>query len=276
MDDIDVRILSTWNDYDRLVLNAGDVLYLPPRVAHCGTSLSEQCMTLSVGCRAPSACELVSRVAQHMAESVRESAVRRYQDPDLLKHELDNGYESSEMHDHNDAPLVRASGEITNDVKRQMKELVMNAVEDIVNDNQLWDQLVGEIVSEPNRPSDSYPIPLAELEDEEGVSSDPHDAVQSVLNGDGALFRAEGVSFAYSVLTIDHCLHYRIFANGDVFEMTVPGNEADDEIKSIVASIVEEPCLTSDLFLSCGGQNIRGKIVPLLEQLVCEGLLYEE
>ncbi|OEU07303.1 Clavaminate synthase-like protein, partial [Fragilariopsis cylindrus CCMP1102] len=48
----------------RLHLRPGDCLYLPPRVLHCGTAISSEssnggCMTLSVGCRAPSALELV-------------------------------------------------------------------------------------------------------------------------------------------------------------------------------------------------------------------------
>eukprot|EP00536_Pseudo-nitzschia_multiseries_P008478 jgi/Psemu1/198185/e_gw1.215.85.1 len=46
----------------RLHLRPGDCLYLPPRVLHCGTALKGsrgECMTLSVGCRAPSGLELV-------------------------------------------------------------------------------------------------------------------------------------------------------------------------------------------------------------------------
>ena len=61
--DLNVRILKqpTKNDndtgsdgdedsrYTRIVLEPGDCLYLPPRVVHWGTALSDQCTTLSVG-----------------------------------------------------------------------------------------------------------------------------------------------------------------------------------------------------------------------------------
>ena len=41
------------------VLEPGDVLYLPPNVAHWGTALDAGCMTLSVGFRAPSCAALL-------------------------------------------------------------------------------------------------------------------------------------------------------------------------------------------------------------------------
>ena len=52
--DLSVRILQQpTNDnedrYTRIVLEPGDCLYLPPRVVHWGTALSDQCITLSVG-----------------------------------------------------------------------------------------------------------------------------------------------------------------------------------------------------------------------------------
>jgi 50S ribosomal protein L16 3-hydroxylase len=257
IDGIDVRILSEWeqDSYDRLVLNPGDVLYLPPRVSHCGTSLSDRCTTLSVGCRAPSASELVSRAAQQMTESVQESAVRRYQDFELCKSP--------------DANNLRASGDLTAQVKQEMKELALNAILDIMNDHKLWDQLVGEIVTQPNRPRDAYPVSLDELE-EDGVWGNAHTAVQSVLHGNGALFRAEGVSFAYSTLAVDDLVHYRIFANGNLFQVV---SAPDVGIQSLVASIVDEPSLTGLIFSACGVKEME-KVVPLLEQLVGEGLLY--
>lgn len=86
---IDVRILRDWNDnqdaeVEEWILNPGDMLYLPPRVPHCGIALSAGCMTLSVGCRAPSVSDLVSRLAEHLSHSLEENSVRRYTDDDLL------------------------------------------------------------------------------------------------------------------------------------------------------------------------------------------------
>ncbi|ARS51633.1 cupin domain-containing protein [Kushneria konosiri] len=83
IDGIDLRILADFqvtNDQD-WVLEPGDMLYLPPRVAHHGISQSEDCMTFSVGFRAPSMDEMVTSWADYLGEQLEESS--RYQDPDL-------------------------------------------------------------------------------------------------------------------------------------------------------------------------------------------------
>ena len=48
-----VRILSHWEPEQSWVLNPGDMLYLPPRVGHNGVAVSDDCVTYSVGYRAP-------------------------------------------------------------------------------------------------------------------------------------------------------------------------------------------------------------------------------
>ncbi|WP_445621198.1 JmjC domain-containing protein [Kushneria sp. Sum13] len=83
IDGIDLRILADFqvsNDQD-WVLEPGDMLYLPPRVAHHGISQSEDCMTFSVGFRAPSMDEMVTSWADYLGEQLDESS--RYHDPDL-------------------------------------------------------------------------------------------------------------------------------------------------------------------------------------------------
>ena len=50
--DIDVDMLADFEADEVLVLEPGDMLYLPPRVAHHGIAL-DSCMTFSVGFRAP-------------------------------------------------------------------------------------------------------------------------------------------------------------------------------------------------------------------------------
>ncbi|ART64085.1 cupin domain-containing protein [Kushneria marisflavi] len=83
IDGIDLRILADFQvirDQD-WVLEPGDMLYLPPRVAHHGISQSEDCMTFSVGFRAPSMDEMVTSWADYLGEQLEESS--RYHDPDL-------------------------------------------------------------------------------------------------------------------------------------------------------------------------------------------------
>lgn len=53
IEDIDVSILADFEADRDWVLEPGDMLYLPPRIAHYGVAEGE-CMTFSIGCRAPS------------------------------------------------------------------------------------------------------------------------------------------------------------------------------------------------------------------------------
>lgn len=75
----DLKLLQEFNESEKHVLNAGDVLYIPAGVAHWGTALSEDCITASVGFRAPSYRELVLGAVESIADGFRED--QRYTDP---------------------------------------------------------------------------------------------------------------------------------------------------------------------------------------------------
>jgi len=57
--DAPLRILKDFHTSEDLILSPGDILYLPPGVAHWGTAIGE-CMTWSVGMRGNSDTELVA------------------------------------------------------------------------------------------------------------------------------------------------------------------------------------------------------------------------
>ncbi len=78
---LEQRILSHFETDAEWLLEPGDVLYLPPGVAHWGTAEGE-CMTYSLGFRAPSQVELASDWFQHL---VSLSDERRLADPDDLR-----------------------------------------------------------------------------------------------------------------------------------------------------------------------------------------------
>jgi 50S ribosomal protein L16 3-hydroxylase len=52
-----LKILSNFKPEEEFVLEPGDMLYLPPQYAHDGVAIGE-CMTYSVGFRAPAFQEL--------------------------------------------------------------------------------------------------------------------------------------------------------------------------------------------------------------------------
>lgn len=83
VDGVSLRILAefTVEAGQDWVLEPGDMLYLPPRIAHHGVSVSNDCMTYSIGFRAPSADEVITSWADYRGEQLGESL--RYADPDL-------------------------------------------------------------------------------------------------------------------------------------------------------------------------------------------------
>ena len=78
---LDLRVLRGFASEQEWVLEPGDMLYLPPGVAHHGVAL-EECLTYSIGFRAPAAFDLVAGFLQRTVTAVDRS--RRYVDPDLL------------------------------------------------------------------------------------------------------------------------------------------------------------------------------------------------
>ena len=80
--DTPVMILTDWKPEERWVLEPGDMLYVPPRVGHSGIAVGEDCMTCSVGFRAPSHGDMLREFAHFIANDLSEEV--RYADPDLV------------------------------------------------------------------------------------------------------------------------------------------------------------------------------------------------
>ena len=176
----------TWVDW---YLEPGDALYLPPRVVHWGMAHSgpfgwdtdnihndtTYCMTLSVGCRAPSASELLVQVAEHVATSVSATATARLQDFHRLQPQQQHRHQQQQRisslqaeetaaasvssnptdtntTDNNDrTTTLLPGGSITHEDREQAKQLVRNAVEAVLEDPAVWDELLGTTVTEPIR-----------------------------------------------------------------------------------------------------------------------------
>jgi 50S ribosomal protein L16 3-hydroxylase len=78
--DAPLRILKDFRIDQEWVLNPGDMLYLPPKLAHWGIAVGD-CMTYSIGFRAPSAQELATQFLGFMQERVGVAGM--YADADL-------------------------------------------------------------------------------------------------------------------------------------------------------------------------------------------------
>ena len=78
--DAPLRILKQFKQEQEWMVESGDLLYLPPKYAHYGVSLDD-CLTYSIGFRAPTAQELVTQFLVYLEEHVEANGM--YEDPDL-------------------------------------------------------------------------------------------------------------------------------------------------------------------------------------------------
>ncbi len=138
---LDLAILSHFEPDQDIVLNPGDILYLPPGCAHHGIAL-ERCMTYSIGFRAPDAVTIFESLALEIERL--DANVPRYSDPDL---ELD-----------------RHKAEITD---REIDRFRTLALELFEQSPELWRDAVGKMLSDSavgQDQEDDQPIFVSDLQ----------------------------------------------------------------------------------------------------------------
>ena len=74
-----LKLLADFRPTQSWLLEPGDLLYLPPRWGHDGVAEGGDCMTCSIGFRAPAADELAADLLQRLADG--EPGTRLYRDP---------------------------------------------------------------------------------------------------------------------------------------------------------------------------------------------------
>tara|TARA_R110002110_G_scaffold166675_1_gene367451 strand:- start:9933 stop:11066 length:1134 start_codon:yes stop_codon:yes gene_type:complete len=117
----ELRILADFETQQEYLLHPGDILYLPPRVAHWGIARGE-CTTFSIGFRAPRLNDMVSRWADQLLEQL---------DPEEF------------FHDARMSPATRA-GEIRPRDRERARAQLQAALDQTSSDT--W---FGELVTEP-------------------------------------------------------------------------------------------------------------------------------
>ena len=81
-----LRILKHFETEQEWTLEAGDMLYLPPQIAHWGVSMSDDCMTCSIGFRAPKKQELMHEFLSYLHDNMDADGLSidsLYSDPNL-------------------------------------------------------------------------------------------------------------------------------------------------------------------------------------------------
>jgi 50S ribosomal protein L16 3-hydroxylase len=77
----DLKLLSEFEATEEWVLEPGDILYVPPGISHNGVAVGSDCMTYSVGFRAPSRGDLLGHYVDDVLDGIKDDEL--YRDPDL-------------------------------------------------------------------------------------------------------------------------------------------------------------------------------------------------
>lgn len=78
--DVPLKMLKRFEVTESHLLEAGDMLYLPPGWAHEGVAVGGECMTASIGFRAPTQAELARVLLDRLADNGNDAPSTRYRD----------------------------------------------------------------------------------------------------------------------------------------------------------------------------------------------------
>lgn len=159
IEDLEIRVLKEF-EYDHdWVLNPGDMLYLPPKIAHHGVAMND-CLTYSIGFRANSHNEMVSSFTDYL----------------LNTNNNENRYNAIDFQNH--------PGEISSDSIQQLKRILLSNIQ---IDNPHIEQWFGQFITEQKIQIDTF----AEHEFKD------FNALSDFLTEQGIIHRHPAIRFAF-------------------------------------------------------------------------------
>jgi len=171
---LDLRIMRDFEAEQEWIVNPGDMLYLPPNVPHYGVALNE-CMTYSVGFRAPSQAEMLENLVENLLEDPR------------LKQRFNDSERECQAH----------PGELTAGDMERLIDFVVDALPQDTQALQLW---LGKYLSQPKVDNNDTlePSCLSKAE------------LIKLINRRATFEKLPGIRFLYFINDDEICL----FANG--------------------------------------------------------------
>jgi len=139
--DLDVSVLVNFEADEEWVVGPGDMLYLPPRIAHFGVAL-EDCITYSIGCRAPSKEGILTGFLDHLMSTAS----------------ADETFFSDVNRELSHSPGT---------IDAQIKEFARRALTDVLSDDAQFERWLGEHLTEAQyiEPTESASISSEEIND---------------------------------------------------------------------------------------------------------------
>lgn len=130
--DMPLKILAHFEPEQTFVLEPGDMLYLPPNWAHDGVAVDGDCMTLSVGFKAPARAGLAAEVLLRMSEM----------------------YEDEHLYSDKGAQVTSNPGELPHG----LLEFAQDAVQRLLREPNALACALGEVMTEP-KPTIAFVAP---------------------------------------------------------------------------------------------------------------------
>jgi len=140
LDETPLSILAKMEITEEWTVNPGDLLYIPPNYAHNGVAINE-CMTFSVGFRAPSHSEILQGFTDFVSSNLTE--FDRYSDQDIENRATHPALIQNSDIDHLKTVLLN---ELTNEklgawLAEQMTESKYDGLHEPLEDALEWDEI---------------------------------------------------------------------------------------------------------------------------------------
>ena len=183
-EDVPLKILANFEHEEEFVLEPGDMLYLPPRYAHDGVALDE-CMTYSIGFRAPDSRRLGLELMQLMVDEMQEDL------EDEASHPTAKALNNPAKTLYRDPRQLAVEGPAA--VPASLLAFAAEAVEKAMQQAHSLPRLLGESLTEP-KPKTWFeaaevPAVLRRVELDRGTRM-MYDALHVFINGES--YRAAG------------------------------------------------------------------------------------
>ncbi|KTD04283.1 JmjC domain-containing protein [Fluoribacter gormanii] len=179
--DLELRIMEQFDVEERIILEEGDMLYLPPHVGHHGISLTQDCMTYSFGYRSYQGQELLDSLGEYLAE--KDTFKTLYHDPDWSH--------------------LRNTSEITRPAWQNAQKLLQQ----LISDEKIMKSWFGCFATQLDQQA-AHELPLP-LEDDELIDRSSFiEEIKAGLN----LIRDASCRFAYQ--SPDEQSEYQLYING--------------------------------------------------------------